>query len=757
MFNTWFLLSFALTLMSASLWPVMPHWNWAWVILLVLLASTKYSVSQPLRGVLCGVMVVLIVSDLVKQQTTVLFKSGQDITINASVVSLFSENSRGYESGIVVRSINGDKLDRWQWVKVRLFTPFRVTQGETIELSVRIKPILGKLNEAGFDLETYSFSQKIVAHASYQSGTRYRIQSTSSWRAIWFDQITRNLDSLSNRDLIVALTFGYRDFISQQRWSELKSSGLIHLVAISGLHIGMAFGIGYQLGRSIRCLTPMMTWVPFVAGLTIALVYSWFSGFTLPTVRALVMCCLGAYFIWQGRSISSLNFILVSVCIVLVIWPYSALTGSFWLSFGSLAAVLYAILISSSEHSHIGFVSKLILAVKVQCVLTLLLLPMTLYFYQGLSVVSIFYNLLMLPWVTFLVMPMLFLALFVHIFVSEHVQVLWEFIDALLEVISISSSWATPFWWEVDVQIAQWLSLAVIISLFIYRYFRPWVSMLLLVLVSLRETAPEMASNEWRIDVLDVGHGLAVIIEKGGRTLLYDLGNYWQGGSVVASTLLPILHQRSNPPVDGVILSHLDSDHAGGLDDLMVSKSGFWVRSSQGLSEQVSPQVYTCIAGDVWHWQGLEFDVLWPPRLTKRAYNPHSCVIRLFDPRSQLSMLLTGDIELVSEWMLSRKGSALQSDVMLVPHHGSKTSSSRRFIESVSPTLAIASLAKGNRWGMPNEEVVKRYQSINAKWLDTGESGQITIRVSAKDWNYHSIRQDRAQPWYRQMLRKGVE
>jgi competence protein ComEC len=120
-------------------------------------------------------------------------------------------------------------------------------------------------------------------------------------------------------------------------------------------------------------------------------------------------------------------------------------------------------------------------------------------------------------------------------------------------------------------------------------------------------------------------------------------------------------------------------------------------------------------------------------------------------------MMLTGDIELVSEWMLSRKGSALQSDVMLVPHHGSKTSSSRRFIESVSPTLAVASLAKGNRWGMPNEEVVKRYQSINAKWLDTGESGQITIRVSAEDWNYHSIRQDRAQPWYRQMLRKGVE
>ncbi|WP_434761840.1 DNA internalization-related competence protein ComEC/Rec2 [Vibrio fortis] len=757
MFNTWFLLSFSLTLMSASLWPVMPHWNWAWVIVLVFIASTKYSVSQPFRGVLCGVIMVLIVSGLVKQQTTVLFKSGQDITINASVVSLFSENSRGYESVIVVRSINGDKLAKWQWVKTRLFTPFRVTQGEKIELSVRVKPILGKLNEAGFDLETYSFSQKIVAHASYLPGTRYRIQSTSSWRAIWFDQVTRNLNSLSNRDLIVALTFGYRDFISQQRWSELKSSGLIHLVAISGLHIGMAFGIGYQFGRSIRCLIPLMTWAPFASGLVIAFVYSWFSGFTLPTIRALVMCCLGSYFVWQGRSINSLNFILLSICIVLVIWPYSTLTGSFWLSFGSLAAVLYAVAMSSSEHSHTRFVGKLIMAVKVQCVLTLLLLPMTLYYYQGFSAVSVFYNLLMLPWVTFLVMPMLFLALLVHIFISENIKVIWEVIDALLEVISVSSAWSKPFWWELDMQVAQWVSLAVFISLFIYRYFKPWVSILLLVLVSIREVGPGNTTQEWQVDVLDVGHGLAVIIEKNERTLLYDLGNNWQGGSVVTSTLLPLLQQRANPAIDGVILSHLDSDHAGGLHDLIKLESGFWVRSSQGLSEQVQSTVHTCIAGDSWYWQGLKFNVLWPPKLTKRAYNPHSCVVRLFDPRSQFSMLLTGDIELVSEWMLSRKGSALKSDVMLVPHHGSKTSSSRRFIAAVSPMLAIASLAKGNRWGMPNREVVDRYQSINAKWLDTGESGQITIRVRAEGWNYHSIRQDRAQPWYRQMLRKGVE
>lgn len=757
MFNTWFLLSFAATLTSASLWPVMPNWNWGWLMLVVLLSSTKYSVFQPLRGLLSGMIMVLLVSGLVKQQTTVLFKSGQDITINASVVSLFSENRRGYESVIVVRSINGEKSAKWQWVKVRLFTPFRLTQGENVELDVRMKPVIGRLNEAGFDLERYSFGQRIVAHASYQSGTRYRIDSSLSWRAIWFDQVVAKLNSLSNQDLILALTFGYREFISQQRWLELKSSGLAHLVAISGLHIGMAFGIGYQVGRGLRCLIPAMIWLPFATGLFIAVIYSWFSGFTLPTLRAVVMCCLGSYFVWQGRSVGRLNFILLSVCIVLLMWPYSILTSSFWLSFGALAAVLYAVSLFNSSETQSGPLDKAMLVVKVQCVLTLLLLPMTLHYYQGVSALSLVYNLILLPWITFVVMPLLFLSLICQILLSSDTPFLWEGINFLLEAVSISAAWSPPYWWLFDRATAQWLSIIVFIGMFIHRYVKPPMTFLLLLTASLRWVSPTNEGVDWRVDVLDVGHGLAVMIEKNGRSLIYDLGNHWQGGSVVTSTLLPILRQRGEPEVDGVILSHLDSDHAGGLDDLLKSRSGFWIRSSQGFAEKELPLVYSCIAGEQWDWQGVYFEVVWPPRLAKRAYNPHSCVVRLFDPHSQFSMLLTGDIELISEWILSRRGSALESNVMLVPHHGSKTSSTQRFIEAVSPSLVIASLAKGNRWGMPHREVVERYQTINAKWLDTGESGQITIVVGPKGWSYHAIREDRAQAWYRQMLRKGVE
>ncbi|MDK9759477.1 ComEC/Rec2 family competence protein, partial [Vibrio sp. D173a] len=287
-------------------------------------------------------------------------------------------------------------------------------------------------------------------HASYQSGTRYRIDSSPSWRAIWFNQVVAKIDTLSNQDLILALTFGYREFISQQRWLELKSSVLVHLVAISGLHIGMAFGIGYQVGRGLRCMMPAMIWLPFVSGLFIAIIYSWFSGFTLPTLRAVVMCCLGSYFVWLGRSVGRLNFILLSVCIVLLMWPYSILTSSFWLSFGALAAVLYAVSLFNSSKTQIGPLDKAMLVVKIQCVLTLLLLPMTLYYYQGVSALSLVYNLLLLPWITFVVMPLLFLSLVCQILFSSDTPFLWQGINVLLEAVSISAAWSPPYWWVFD-------------------------------------------------------------------------------------------------------------------------------------------------------------------------------------------------------------------------------------------------------------------------------------------------------------------
>ncbi|MGI9886144.1 DNA internalization-related competence protein ComEC/Rec2 [Vibrio chagasii] len=767
MFNTGFLISFAATVVSASFWPVMPHWVLAPLMLLLLIASIKYSVFRGTRGLATALILVVCLGNAIEIQTSRLFQSGQNTTINASVVSLFSENSHGFESVVVVRSIDGEKLTFPQLIKLRLFTPFKLTLGDDVYLSVSIKPIFGKLNEAGFDLEKHLFSTGVAASASYRTDTKYRIHSSNHLRARWFELSLDHLSQLNNNDLIVALSFGYRDLIPSLRWDLLKSSGLIHLMAISGLHIGIAFGIGYLVGKLARLLSPLLLWFPTLFGLSFAYFYSWFAGFTLPTLRALVMCVVASYFLWRGQSIGVVRYVLVSLCIVLVIWPFSALSSSFWLSFGTLGAVLYIAFNSNASSTKSTFIERVLNLIKIQVMLTLLIAPFSMLFFKGVSLISIVYNLLLLPWVSMVTIPLLFLSMFLSL-VGEYLvggsdsmarfsTQLWRLVDLSLEPLVFSLPFSEQFWIQVDNHVTVLLVVLILFFGFIARYLKHGAAAVIISVFLLWWEFGKVKQDRLTIDVLDVGHGLSLILEKNSHVVVYDLGNAWPGGSMVESLLIPTLSQRGIDEIQGVIISHFDSDHAGGYPALLENYQPEWIRASQSLNHQMSSVVQACTLGEVWQWQSVTFEVLWPPKVVNRAYNPHSCVIRIIEPDSGFSMLLTGDIELVSEWLLAREGEQLKSDVMLVPHHGSDTSSITPFIEAVSPKLAIASLAKGNQWGMPSESVIKRYLQSGSAWLDTGESGQITITIDQEGWHYHTIREEQGWQWYRQMLRKGVE
>ncbi len=773
MFNTWFLISFAATVVSASFWPVMPHWVWAPLMLLLLIASIKYSVFRSARGPVTALILVICLGNAIEIQTNRLFQSGQNTTINASVVSLFSENSHGFESVIVVRSIGGEKLIFPQLIKLRLFTPFKLTLGDEVYLSASIKPVWGKLNEAGFDLEKYLFSEGVVADVTYRAGTRYRIHSSTNLRSQWFESSLQRLNRLGNTDLIMALSFGYRELIHPQRWDLLKSSGLIHLMAISGLHIGIAFGIGYQLGKAVRLMSPSLLWLPTLFGLGLAYFYSWFAGFTLPTLRALVMCVLASYFLWRGQSISLIRYVALSLCVVLLIWPFSALSSSFWLSFGALGAVLYIALNNNSSSSSPNFIGRVFTLTKIQFMLTLLIAPFSMLFFQGVSLVSVFYNLLLLPWVSIVTIPLLFLAMFLSLFTEflfgssaltyGIASELWKLVDLSLEPLVFSLPFSEQFWIQVGNHTSKLIVFLIVFFGFVSRYIQSKLSILTVSAVVLWWELGESKPDSFTIDILDVGHGLSLVLEKNNQVVVYDLGNAWPGGSIVESLLNPTLNSRGIRGIEGVIISHFDSDHAGGYPALLESYDPKWVRTSQNINlqtqstTQAQSNIQACTIGEVWNWQGIDFEVLWPPKQVKRAYNPHSCVVRIYEPKSEFSMLLTGDIELVSEWLLARQGQLLRSDVMLVPHHGSDSSSIKPFIEAVSPQLAIASLAKGNQWGMPSESVIARYQDAGSTWLDTGASGQITITLTQEGWQYHTIREEQGRQWYRQMLRKGVE
>ena len=193
-----------------------------------------------------ALMVIVISGNLLREQSNTIFQTGSDITINGQVNSFFRQITHGYEGTISIRSINGQTLGIFLRPKVRLIAPLPLKYGDVAEFSITVKPIFGRLNETGFDAEAYSLSQGIVARATVNNGQSYRIESLPEWRAQWYQKIKTWLADDPNLGILMALTFGERSDISTAQWKALRDSGLIHLVAISGLHIGIAFGFGYS-------------------------------------------------------------------------------------------------------------------------------------------------------------------------------------------------------------------------------------------------------------------------------------------------------------------------------------------------------------------------------------------------------------------------------------------------------------------------------------------------------------------------------
>ncbi|WP_114832953.1 DNA internalization-related competence protein ComEC/Rec2, partial [Vibrio cholerae] len=436
--------------------------------------------------------------------------------------------------------------------------------------------------------------------------------------------------------------------------------------------------------------------------------------------------------------------ILLTLVAVLLWSPFASLSNSFWMSFLAVAIVLYQL--ASQSQRQVWWKALLWAQVFLVC----LMAPVTAYFFGGLSVTAVLYNLVFIPWFSLVIVPALFLGLLLMVVWPSVAAAYWPWVDWTFLPLDWALQFADVGWWVVPIKVQGVVAASVAIVL-LYRFMSLKACSLLLGMIGLWWWFPSLTPL-WRMDVLDVGHGLAIVIEQDERAIVYDTGSSWPGGSYVQSVIEPILQQRGLRQVDGVILSHLDNDHAGDWQGLAERWQPNWIRASQ-LGTEFMP----CIRGESWQWQSLHFTVLWPPQAVSRAYNQHSCVIRMTDTQSNHSVLLSGDVTAMGEWLLARDGAQLQSEVMIVPHHGSKTSSTAEFIAQVNPKLAIASVAKDNRWNLPNPQVVARYQAQQVEWLDTGHAGQISLFFYPDQLDWFTQRSLGWQPWYRQMLRKGVE
>ncbi|NVC95615.1 DNA internalization-related competence protein ComEC/Rec2 [Vibrio natriegens] len=725
--------------------------DWRWLLLGIITTGSIIKLRRGLIsiGAILGLMVVIIHGNVLEYQRQALFNVGENSTITGKVDSPFNQISHGYEGLVTIKQVGDQSLLPFLKPKVRFITTFPIPVNSEFTTTAQVKPIIGLRNEAGFDAEKQAMGNDILARMIVTGDAHWIIRNGSSVRQSIINLVMDDISHLDHFPLISALVFADRSWLSGDDWQGLRDSGLLHLASISGLHIGMAFSFGFLLGVSVRSVIPRYQVLPSITGLIVALCYAWLADFSLPTTRAVSVCVIYIVLKYGLVHWSTWRVLLLAVAFQLFIQPFASFSMSFWLSYLSVGMVL--LVINFVRFNNSSWRGKLRTLFVTQLALSVFVIPISCYFFSGFSLSSIAYNLVFIPWFGFVVVPLMFIALSASLLLPVFSPIVWQLMDFSLWPLSESLQYAFGTWQPLSIELT-WILFSLCTFLVLKRLLPCQGWLLLCVITIIISGLNGRKNTSWRIDVLDVGHGLAVLVEKEGKALIYDTGKSWPEGSVAEQVIIPVLHRRGSREVDTLVLSHSDNDHAGGRQVIETHLKPSHKRSSQDFSGY-----QPCVSGDNWTWQQLDIEVLWPPQMVTRAYNPHSCVFRLRDRESDFSMLFTGDIESISEWILLREPEKLSSDVMLVPHHGSKSSSNPLFIHAVSPTLAVASLAKNNQWGMPADKVVTSYLNAGALWLDTGEGGQVTIRVMKDKWDFVTKRSDTFEPWYRQMLRKGLE
>jgi len=548
--------------------------------------------------------------------------------------------------------------------------------------------------------------------------------------------INNDLRTHALAGLIVALTVGITKGISQQQWMVFRQSGTSHLMAISGLHIGLVAGLIFMLVNvSWRRVTPLALWCPAqqaaaAAALCAAFLYSVLAGFGIPAQRALVMIFIATLAVMLRRRLLPWHTIVLALFIVLLMDPLAPLRAGFWLSFAAVSTIIYGI---SGRLSPPRLFWKI---VRVQWVVMLGLMPLSLLFFQQTSLVALLANSVAIPWVSFIVVP---LSLIGALLIMGHINgagfVLLMALHAM-QWLWLLLQWLTHFPMAVwhHALLNDWVLMASIVGVSLLLAPRGWpgrycgIVALLPVLFATPARPPRHAV--W-LTLLDVGQGLALVVQTQHHVLVYDTGaklspNYDMGRAVV----VPFLRTRFIDHIDTMIISHRDNDHSGGATAILAALPVHHLLTSV-------PQRFAryhaapCLAGQHWQWDGVEFTMLYPPPSLLGLDNNSSCVLKI--STQHRSILLTGDIEKLAEhYLLHHNTQQLSATVLVAPHHGSRTSGLVHFINAVSPRFVLYSTGYLNRYHFPNHTVVKHYQRIGALGFNTAHGGAITLKLTPK-------------------------
>jgi len=547
--------------------------------------------------------------------------------------------------------------------------------------------------------------------------------------------VRRLVDNEEQASVLAALVVGARHLVTPEQWDRYARTGTSHLIAISGLHIGMSAASAYLLTLLIAGIAGGQGnhhRTAIICSIIVAVLYAQVSGFAIPARRASLMLVLAGLALIRRRR-PELLAIVCAACMALAIAdPLATMAPGFVLSF---AAVFVLIWTAQRRQRRV--------LVNVQVMLLFGLLPLTIIFFDRIVFAALPVNLVAVPLFSFVTVPLSLMGLLLDgplRLAGDQAIVLAGQSVGLLEAyiaFAASSRWAT-----YTVPAFSGLTWLVVVLPIVWVLLPPgwpgrYLAWLGVAAILLQEPdRPEAGCVA--VDVLDVGHGLAVVVRTKRHVMLYDTGpSYRGGGSSAESVVLPFLTHVAYGAIDRVVVSHADLDHAGGVAAITGGKSVGRILSGEALGATDSTP---CRSGQRWTRDGIEFRVLHPPQDSVFDGNDRSCVVLI--EAGQYRVLLSGDIERPAEYQLVREQLLPSVDVVLVPHHGSRTSSSKPFVQALSPSVAIVSAAFGNHWGFPKEDIVARWEAVGARVLNTATSGAVGLYMCA-DSGIESITQYR--------------
>jgi competence protein ComEC len=641
-----------------------------------------------------------------------------------------------------------------------------VRAGERWRFAVRLRRPHGGVNPHGFDYEAWLLERGIRATGYVRSpGKRgegevpQRLDDLVYRFPYLVDRLRENararmLAALPGRPyvgVLVALAIGDQQAIDPAQWQLFARTGVSHLMSISGLHVTMVAGLfaglvsfGWRRSEALALALPAQK-AAAVAGFVGAFAYCLVSGFAVPAQRTLYMVGVVAAAMWLGRASSASRVLAAALVAVLILDPWAVLSPGFWLSFAAVAVIFHV------SAGHTATPHWLAQWGRVQWAVTVGLAPLLLVLFRQVSLVSPLANAIAIPLVSFVVTPLALLGAVLPL--DWPLALGHALLEAMMAALGLLAGLPSAVWQQhAPVPWTVPLALLGIAWLLLPRGVPArWIGAVLAAPMFV-VLPPAPGAGELWITVLDVGQGLSVVARTEKHVLLYDAGPAYNAFADSGSrVVLPYLRGEGVERLDALVVSHDDRDHSGGAGSVVegIPVGLLWSSLSDDHPlRSEGPPGRSCAAGQRWEWDGVAFEFLHPGTegASGRANN-RSCVLRIAAPGGRV--LLTGDIERAAEReLLRRVPELLPAEALLVPHHGSATSSSPEFVEQVAPRYAVFTVGYRNRFGHPREDVLERYREAGSALLRTDSAGAIEMRFSVGALRVETQRERARRYWH---------